>query len=156
AAPTMGVDLVLRFWNNLNPAATSPNPVNTGLNANTNPELRIVVPAPAAGWAAKIIYFRDIDLSTLAGGGILTTTDSFALETVYYQPGGTGTTYHPDMGEGFEGTGVEHGTSQDVFWEESTTAPNSVFFDATDSANFGGLPGNLANFAISMTADVSL
>ncbi len=152
SSPSVGGDVEIRVWNTLNTAGTPT--VNTNLNAAG--VIRVAFPAPAAGWAANTIYFRDVDLSTLGGGGLLTTSDSFAVELRYLQPGLNPPFFHPDLAVGFEGTGVEHGTSQDVAWDDNASTPNGIVFETGDAFNFGGTAGNLTNFAIAMQANVTL
>jgi hypothetical protein len=152
ASPTLGVDVLVRFWNNLNPTGTPL--VNT--NENAVGDLRINFPAPTGGWAANTIYFRDVDLSTLAGGGVQTTSDSFAMEFNYLQPGLNPPFFHPDLALGFEGSGVENGTSQDVAWDDNASTPNGIVFEQQDAFNFGGAAGMLTNAAIALRANVPL
>ncbi len=156
-AATTAVEVEVVLWKTLNVNGT---PL---VNTNADPTVfRVSVPAPAAGWALNTIYFQEADLTGFPGGGWATGGESFAIEFRYFQPGGTiaNGLYHPDISVGFEGTGVENGTSADLYWADNNNGtPNGIMFEpgATgDALNFGGAAGNLANFAIGLRSNVTL
>ncbi len=96
------------------------------------------------GVAAGTFLSNPIDLTSLVGGGATVPDNNFGFQISFLNPGTTALVPSDRVTYLFDGTGVNMGWSDDVYWRDVN---NDQVIVASESRNFGG-GANLANMVL--------
>jgi hypothetical protein len=130
-------DAHITFWGAVNAAAASGQPVFSSKLAETTTSIT------PGGFG--LAMSGPIDLTGLPNGGVIPIDEKMGIQIDFRLPGTTTLVPSDSVSPTFDGSGVNLGASDDIYWRDINANQQIT---GEEARNFGGGAGSLANFTL--------